>query len=102
MRPHVLLAISVTLLAGCNSNHSASDSAKTDHVIVPSNLMPRGDCDPNYAETLIYYKLRPEQIEVKGVEDSDALGIGCAYRVIPAPGTKVLVGANISYRTKTM
>ena len=67
-----------------------------DMVVVPPLA---SECDENYAKTLKKSGLVAKEIEVHGPEDQDFPGYACPYRVRPAPGSRVLKGSKVEYRS---
>jgi hypothetical protein len=67
-----------------------------DQLAVPQ---PASDCDYEYDKTLKKAGFLAKEVMVHGPVDEDFPGYGCAYRIQPAPGTRLPKGAVVQFRS---
>lgn len=60
---------------------------------------PEGSCDMDYSERLKASGLIANEVLVHGPVDQDFGGYGCAYRINPEPGSSLVTGSTVTYRS---
>ncbi|WP_139182714.1 hypothetical protein [Oryzisolibacter propanilivorax] len=74
----------------------ASEKNSTESIKVP---FPKSECDINYSEVVEKAGLIPEEISIDGPDDADFSGYGCPYRIMPTPGSIVVKGSKVKFRS---
>lgn len=86
-----------TTEAAANSGPKAGASTlPAGMVMVPQSA---GQCEMDYDKRLHAAGLKANEVSIHGPEDEDFKGYGCAYRIVPAPGTAVPPGSTVTYRS---
>lgn len=92
-------------LPQCTANTTevptASSTSSVTTVTAPTLTVPvpRESCDMEYGDYLKAQGLVPKAISIHGPEEPDFSGYGCPYRITPTPGTPVVKGSSVSFRS---
>jgi nitrogen fixation protein FixH len=84
---------------------AAADTANNESnaemalVSVPALNLGEFNCDMEYGKSIAAAGLKSKKVSVHGPDDEDFPGYGCAYRISPAPGTKVQKRSKVTYRS---